>query len=347
MNRHLPLWLTLLLLTLPPSLSAALEGLLSVVDRQIIPAYQQLQHQSAALQQQGEQCQPEQPPTALKQHFQTTMAAWQQIQYLRLGPAEFNLRHYRIHFWPDKRGSGSRQLLQFLAAADLEPLQPAQFAHQSAALQGLTALEQLLFANAPPDSYRCQLIAAITTELHHNATALYQGWTQPLENAPPFRHYIATASEGNAFFESRSEVESQLLNQLHTQLQFMIDHKLTKPLGTEPAKANGRLAESWRSQRSLDNLAQNLLSLRQVIELLLLPQLEGRPLKTALQQQLHQAQTTLNSIDIPLTRAVSDPEQRPRLEVLRQQLQQLQQLIATEVTAQLGISLGFNSLDGD
>lgn len=60
-----------------------------------------------------------------------------------------------------------------------------------------------------------------------------------------------------------------------------------------------------------------------------------------------QARSTLEKLQMPLADAVSDPDQRALVEQLQAELSALKQLLARDLAAALGLSLGFNSLDGD
>ena len=71
-------------------------------------------------------------------------------------------RYERFAFFPDVHGTGARQIRGFLVSQDEALLKPGALAGQSAAVQGLPALESLLFSGkaaliqpAPPEPFRC------------------------------------------------------------------------------------------------------------------------------------------------------------------------------------------------
>ena len=77
-------------------------------------------------------------------------------------------RYERFAYWPDVHGTGARQLRRFLAEEDRPCFEPGALAKQSAAVQGLPALESLLYSGAKglvgptaPDAYRCKLALAV------------------------------------------------------------------------------------------------------------------------------------------------------------------------------------------
>ena len=59
------------------------------------------------------------------------------------------------------------------------------------------------------------------------------------------------------------------------------------------------------------------------------------------------AKQSAQTVTIPLSQAVSDSAERSKVERLRQQISELKKLFAQPLAAELGLSLGFNSLDGD
>lgn len=55
----------------------------------------------------------------------------------------------------------------------------------------------------------------------------------------------------------------------------------------------------------------------------------------------------IERLDDPTLASVADPSGRLRVEVVQQRIEELRQLILTQMGPDLGISAGFNSLDGD
>ncbi|MET0053909.1 MAG: hypothetical protein ABW108_03785, partial [Candidatus Thiodiazotropha sp. 6PLUC10] len=60
-----------------------------------------------------------------------------------------------------------------------------------------------------------------------------------------------------------------------------------------------------------------------------------------------QLEKSLSRVTMPLKSAVADVTQRKHIQQFRRQLSNLKRLVATELATELGLSLGFNSLDGD
>jgi predicted lipoprotein len=81
-------------------------------------------------------------------------------------------RYERFAFFPDVHGVGARQIRGFLVSEDEALLKPGALAKQSAAVQGLPALESLLSRarrTAPagaPEPFRCKLAVAVAENMH-------------------------------------------------------------------------------------------------------------------------------------------------------------------------------------
>jgi hypothetical protein len=151
--------------------------------------------------------------------------------------------------WPDKRGSVGKHLRRLLASGDYARLEPERFASGSVAVQGFSALERFLFSgDITTDSfgkseqgrYRCAVLATITGNLCRMAAEVVEEWTAGEE---PFRDFIATAAKGNAYYYSDLEVNSTLLNSLHTELRLIVEYKLIRP-----ARAVAQIG-SWQASR--------------------------------------------------------------------------------------------------
>ena len=88
-------------------------------------------------------------------------------------------------FWPDRKGIGLKQVQAALADKDATAADPATLAGKSVAMQGLGALEFVLFGTgaetlaATGDAYRCAYGAAIAGNLETIAAELDDAWQAP------------------------------------------------------------------------------------------------------------------------------------------------------------------------
>lgn len=292
-----------------------------------------------------------------QQQFATLAGAWARVQYVSFGPIFEHQRAFRIEYWPDKRNVVGRQLAEVLKKQDHAALEPARFATTTVGVQGLPALERMLFdddaltalASADGD-FRCGLFAAISNNLESIARDAVAGWTEG-DNA--FLGRIEHPSEDDEELPSGRDAAGRLLNDLLTATIAMRDMKLLAPLGVSLAKAKGQQAEYWRSGQSAAVLAANLEGWRTQVfadgglAALLTAQPDGKSTADELAATIDQAASALRQVTMPLDKAVADPTQRKLVEAFAAQLLKLRDLLAGPVTAKLNIPVGFNALDGD
>ena len=103
--------------------------------------------------------------------FGDAVDAWSTIEIIRFGPVTEQNRLERVLFWPDRKGTGLKQVQAALAAKDPSATDAAQLAGKSVAMQGLGALEFVLFGagadalSGEGDAYRCAYGSAIAANL--------------------------------------------------------------------------------------------------------------------------------------------------------------------------------------
>ena len=292
-----------------------------------------------------------------QQQFAATATAWARIQYISFGPIFEHQRAFRIEYWPDKRNVVGRQLTEVLNKQDHAALEPGRFATTTVGVQGLPALERLLFADdalvalaSGDGAFRCGLFTAISNNLETIARDVVTGWT---EGDAAFLARIEHPSEDDEELPSGRDAGGRLLNDLLTATIAMRDMKLLAPLGTSLAKAKGQNAEYWRSGQSVAVLAANLEGWRSLFGTdqglggLLAAQPSGKKVAEDVAAAADQAANALAQITLPLDKAVADPEQRKQVEAFAVQLVKLRDLLAGPVTTTLNLPVGFNALDGD
>lgn len=328
----------------------------------IIPYYRGLEAATAALQVQiAALCEAPVPShlNEARAAFAATAQTWAALQFLTLGPISEQQRAFRIEYWPDKRNVVGRQLADVLAKRDAAALEPERFATTTVGVQGLPALERLLFdddalqqivKDAPGAAFRCSLMAAIGENLQNIATDVLTDWTA---SEKPYLARIKQPDPDDEEMPSARDAAGRLLNDLLTATIAMRDMKLLAPLGDSLQKAKPQAAEFWRSGQSIAMLNANLAGLRalfgtdQGLGGLLAAQPEGKAAAESLIAALEQASGTLGNLALPLDKAVADPAQRNQAEVLAEQLAKIRDLLAGPVATKLNLPIGFNALDGD
>ncbi|MDA0701659.1 MAG: imelysin family protein [Proteobacteria bacterium] len=284
--------------------------------------------------------------------YHAAMDAWQRIRPIAMGPILQGTGIARIEFWPDKRGTGARQIRLALQAEDPALLASAGLESKSVALGDLKALEYLFFPEdggvAVPGSYRCSLAATIADRQAAIARELLVAWT----GEDGFRTKIVTAARGNDAFFDAAEASADYLKNLAGLLDEIVVEKLERPLGKDLAQARPTRAESWRSRRSLRDIAANLETARALYatpgafrNLLAAEGLE--PLADGMLRQFDEAIAMAGGIGMPLHDAVADSVAREKLETLIELLRSLRVLVAGPLADRTGLTIGFNARDGD
>lgn len=314
----------------------ALAGVEEVIDTHALPGVARFAEATAALDAAAAQ---ECTAEALRPVYHKTFDAWLGIAHLALGPLEEEGRGLTIGFWPDSRGLVGRTVAKLVADQDPVAERADDFAEVSVAGRGLFALERLLydesFAGYRPDSYSCTLARAIAQDLARMGQEIDSGWRDGF--AATLR---SAGAEGNARFLSDREAAQALYTALATGLSFVADQRLGRPMGTFDAP-KPRVAEARRSGRSLRNVVLSLDALRDLAR-----SLSDQPIprtEAAFAAALDRAAT----LQDPVFAGVADPVGRLRVEALQGLVAQINDAVAEEIAPALGVSVGFNSADGD
>ena len=320
----------LMLLATPLSTEPAQADVAGALRDHILPGYAGFADATAALAGAAEgSC----DPAVLRPAWNDAFDAWMAVSHLHLGPVEEGGRGLAIAFWPDPKGLGWKHQ-QALMTGDPAVLEPESFADQSVAARGFFALERLLYPAADLPADPCPLIRATTADLARIAAEVQAGWQDGFADV-----LLTAGAEGNTTYLTGGEARQALFTQLATALEFDADQRLGRPLGTFDRPRPER-AEAVASGRSLRNLVLSLQALRG-FTLALSPDL---PKSTA---AFDRAIAQAEALDDPVFAGVADPSGHLKVEILQQSIRSLRQVVLAELGGQLGVTVGFNSADGD
>ncbi|ATF19122.1 imelysin family protein [Phaeobacter gallaeciensis] len=324
----------------PPQTLAKAHQLDWILTNHILPGFDRLAQSSATLAEvAASHCTPDDP--ALRDAFARAFDAWISVSHLRFGPTETDNRAFALAFWPDSRNKIPGTLRRALTEATRDSLTDADsFASQSVALRGFYALEYLLFDAAIQSEgtadQRCALVAAISADIARTTAAIRDDWHNS------YAVTLVTPGPGNRY-QSEAEIRQELFKTLTTGFQVLVDMRLGRPLGQFDAPRPKR-AEARRSARSQHHIVLSLTAM----EPLALALAAGDP---ALVQDIHagfaKALKRASALDDPSLAGVADPARRFRIEAVQQDINDLRSLITTRLGPKLGVTAGFNSLDGD
>lgn len=334
--------------------SKATDLVTNAIDGFIRPGYQSFNRSTSALSQAGETlCEsPSQANlNAVREAFATTVDAWSRIEIIRFGPVTEQNRLERILYWPDRKSIGLKQVQAALADEDPTATDAATLAEKSVAMQGLGALEFVLFgtgseALAAGDPYRCAYGEAIAENLHTIATELDGAWSDP----DGFAKVWTTPSDANSLFRDGKEAVTELMDVFVTGAELLRDVRLGGFLGEEAGQDKQRQALFWRSGQTVPSLAGNMAGMRALLEASKLAgalPAEQAFLGSSALFEFSNAENALSTLHGPIADVLADPDKRAKLAYFGVVTSSLSDIFGTQMSGALGLTSGFSSLDGD
>lgn len=284
--------------------------------------------------------------------FADTVRAWGPVSILRFGPVTVENRFEHLFFWPDPRGVTLRQVQGVLAEEDEQAASPSGLKEKSVALQGLPALEFVLFGSGSETlagvdgSYRCRYGAAIVVNMADRAAAIEAAWAP----GAPFHAEFTEPGAGNALYRSREEVAGEVIKALGTALQFARDAELLPALGDSADKANGRRAPLWRSGLTFDLVDTQIEGMAELVGAAGFESRldeERRAVIDSVLFDLEHALGALEDVEAPAEAAFAEKADRDRIAYAAVALQGANRSISEQLSAAIGLTMGFNALDGD
>jgi len=318
---------------------------LTVTDELVIPVYQNMQLVSLDLLTATENFCADisvDSLNSLRAAFHQSMAAWQSAQHIQFGPITYFNWNFRLQYWPDDRGTSARQLNALIASQDETVLASDVFPRQSVGVQGLPALERILFdentlSDFQNSSYLCLLSETIARNINEISTGVSQRWVEE------YRAIILDPVE-SGFYEGAEDLSIDFLKALQEAIAKIRDLKLLPALGESFAGARNRAAESWRSEHSLANIKSNLNSLELLFSAYTAAFYEEDVVSVA--SAFENLTATLVVLPDSMLLALADEEQYAQVQALHAQAEILHEALETALK-NTDLYLGFNSLDGD
>ncbi len=329
--------------------------LTALTDELVVPGYEQLAAESSALTAALDTyCAAPNADgrTQVENQFHRLMDAWQSIQIIQFGPIHEGKGPARFQFWPDKRGTGQRQLRSVLNSQDESVLEPGALAQKSVALGDLQALEYVLF-NEPEAltdqySFACRYALAIARHQTAQAAEVLGLWSK--ENG--YRDQVVNAAGGTDAFFDEAEAAGRFLNSLAATIDIVRLQKLDRPMGLTLPDARPKRTENWRSRRSLRNIQLNMESVHLLLTIddgfgVLLRDIGKETTALETEALVTETLSDIESFDQPLSDLVEDAQARGDLESLLSKLRSLESLVRERLAPELGLVPGFNATDGD
>ena len=288
---------------------------------------------------------------AARARFSDTLTAWSTVEIITFGPIREENRLERVLFWPDRKGIGLKQVQAALAGKDETAADVATLAGKSVAMQGLGALEFILYGTGAEalvagDAYRCRYGAAVTANIETIAAKVSAAW----EDKNGFAALWADPGPDNAVYRSGNEAVTELVSVFINELEMVRDVRLKGFLGATAEADKPKQAIYWRSHNTAASLAANLDGVDRLFAVskigdALSP--ETRWMADSTRIQLANGIADARAVTGPIDEALADPARREKLEHFALVTSSLSALIGTRMTAEFGLTAGFSSLDGD
>ncbi len=288
----------------------------------------------------------------LRAAFYDAMDAWMGVQHLRFGPVDSRMRGFRFYFWPQARNKVGQAVAELVAGGEDDATLAARIGRTNVAVQGLLAAEVLVYDDRylGADAKGCGLLTAVAANMRTMAAGILSEWR---EGDDAFAQLMSTPGPDNPHFEDHAAATLAFFQGLHDSLQLIYDINLKPVIGESAQTVRPVLAESRLSGRSQHNIAVTLEALQALYlgegsaGLGELTAVADPKLDRLMRKAFRLTLATAQSIEGPVEQAAADPARRPPVQKLAKQVQALKQIVRDRLAPALGLTVGFNALDGD
>ncbi|MCO5063736.1 MAG: peptidase M75, Imelysin [Rhizobiaceae bacterium] len=290
---------------------------------------------------------------AARASFGNVVEAWSEIETVRIGPVTQDNRQERILHWPDRKSIGLKQVQAALSNEDATATDATRLAGKSVAMQGLGALEFLLFGTGADDpaawtsGYRCRYAEAISENLSNMAGDISREW----EAADGFASTWENPGSANALYRNDDESLTDLMDILVQGTEMVRDVRLNGFLGENADDDKPKQAIYWRSNGTVDSLAANMEGIAKLFAASHLAELatgDNAYLGSSIDFEFGNVRTALSALKgKPLDTILPDKDARSKLSYFGVVTSSLSDLFGTRLSGALNLTAGFSSLDGD
>ena len=290
---------------------------------------------------------------AARAEFSATVDAWSSAEIIGFGPIKENNRLERMLFWPDRKSIGLKQVQAALSDKDPTATDPAQLAGKSVAMQGLGALEFVLFGDGADaltgkdDPYRCAYGAAVAGNIETMAGEVSAAWNKP----DGFAALWANPGPQNAALPRRQRGGDRTVRRLHQRAgngpRRAPERLPRRQARGGQAEAGDLLAFAKHRRHRWPEISPAWMRCSRPRSLAMRLPPDARWMAESIHIQLVNGVATAKSIQGPIDKALADPALREKLEHFALITSSLSTLIGTRLTAEFGLTAGFSSLDGD
>ncbi|KQV84239.1 imelysin family protein [Rhizobium sp. Root1220] len=324
------------------------------VDEVIRPGYRNAQQSAARLTTaMKDLCDNGTPQTLdkAKSAFDDMIRYWSIIETVQTGPVIQDNLFEHILFYPDRKGVGLRQVQALIAKADPTDTTVDAIAGKSVALQGLTALEYVLYGGGSDDltkqknGFRCLYGAAVAGNIQREAGEVVAAWEKPDGVQGSWKHPGPQSED----FMDNKEAITALLGILVHGAETVRDQRLEQFYKGKDTPPRPRMAIYWRSGNTWKSMTANLEGLRTLWQKAGMAELlpaDKKPIAEAIDASFKSLLETVPKLNPDIEIATREPESA-KLDALLASTRELITMISDDYGAAIGLSAGFSFSDGD
>ena len=285
--------------------------------------------------------------------FRDAVIAYSEIEFLRMGPLQVDDREERLLFWPDTRGIALRQVQAAIATDDQTAADPETLKGKSVAMQGVVAVEYLLFGtgadslSSTAGAYRCSYAAAATTLIAGLAGTINSEWKAT--GAGSASDSMLNPLPASSDYRTELEVINKMATTLTVGNDTVRDQRIAPVLSLGTGTPKPRSALFWRSGMTARALEANFTGLLDYFRAAKFQQAldsanawVGRSIGFEFEGAIEAAKQVPTSMD----GVIKDPEGMLGLRQMYVSTGSLDTL-DENLSVALGLSAGFSALDGD
>ncbi|WP_230987313.1 imelysin family protein [Allorhizobium terrae] len=289
---------------------------------------------------------------AAKAAFTEAVKAWGHIEIVRVGPVIEDNRFEHILFYPDRKGLALKQIQAAIASDDKSYTQSESLRQKSVAIQGLGALDYVLFGTGagslPKDksNFRCLYGAAIAGNVDTMAATLSSLWDQPGGIQDAWKK----PGPDNDTFRDAPEAVTGLLGILVHGTEAVRDERIETFYKPASNKIAPKQAIFWRSSLTFVSLSANIEGVRDLLtkaDVASLLPADKRGIVSNVTKLADQFINTASSITPDVQMAVTRDEDKAKLQSLLKDSRTMITDLSDGVGGGVGLTAGFSFADGD
>lgn len=267
----------------------------------------------------------------LRDQWLVLAQAWASAEMVNFGPATASMSNLYINYYPDERGLVHSGVADLIAANS--KLTAEQLANESAIVQGVPGLEEVLYANDSLDAGQCAYVMSASSALSTRLKDIEKNWQQ---NATDLLAIDKTAESDQGL--------NQWFNSLLSLVETMKSNAIDQPLGLT-AKAKGHLPAATAGQ-SRAIITAKLATLNQAMTDPVLTAILGGNNENAVADSLSTALADTTTLLAQMPEDLATADKATQQELL-DHLTSITRIIKRQLIPTLGLRVGFNSTDGD